>query len=154
MLPVGSQNQAVAPLSRGTTFAACPELAVPVLAVPVRGSLHAMGLSLLQFGTLILLGRLGNGVPPWPFLFICQSIRMPFQFSGHFKSTSLLLGRLAKLLNSAIYIYRVSAERIGLGRESGLADDLLQNPISNRRRPRAATRIPVEGRQRTWPQEL
>src|SRR3954451_23707473 len=78
----------------------------------------------------------------------------PFQHSGHFKSTSLLSGRLAKLLKSAIFMYRVSAERIGLGRESGLADDLLQNPISNRRCSRAATRILVEGRQRTWPQEL
>jgi hypothetical protein len=78
----------------------------------------------------------------------------PFQLSGHLKSTSVLLGQLAKLPKSAIYIYRVSAERIGLGRESGLADDLLQNPISNRRCSGAATRIPVEGRQRTWPQEL
>src|SRR5689334_12712723 len=81
-------------------------------------------------------------------------IPQPFQFLSHFKSASLLLGDLAKLHRSAIYIYRVSAERIGLGRESGLADDLLQNPISNRRCSRAATRIPVEGRQRTWPQEL
>jgi len=33
-----------------------------------------------------------------------------------------LQGHLAKSLKSAIYIHRVSAERIGLGRESGLAE--------------------------------
>jgi cold shock protein len=79
--------------------------------------------------------------------FLCHSNCWAISILKPFKSASLLPGHLAKLHNSAIYIHRVSAERIGLGRESGLADDLLQNPISNRRCSRAATRIPVEGRQ-------
>jgi hypothetical protein len=40
------------------------------------------------------------------------------------------------------------------GAKSGLADDILQNPILNRRRSRAATYFASESRQRTWPQEL
>jgi hypothetical protein len=46
------------------------------------------------------------------------------------RSQVLQVRHLAKLLKSVIYIHRVSAERIGLGRESGLADDLLPKPDS------------------------
>ena len=115
-VPQASRCSRWPPESSGSAFAACPGARF----------LHANGADacfLLQIGTLILLRRIGNGGPPWAVpisyanRFLGRSILVPFQ---------MLLGHLAKLLKSAIYIYRVSAERIGLGRESGLADDLLQ----------------------------
>ena len=104
--------------------------------------------ALLQFGTLILLGQIGN---------VADILRYSWAISVLALFPILHCSSCATLQNrsKALYIsIEFSAERIGLGRESGLADDLLQNPISNRRCSGAATRIPVEGRQRTWPQEL
>ena len=155
MLPVGPLNQAVPPLRTGSSLSQSLPCRCLVPSRPMAWTLSApiwdvdpswadWQWSSARDLSHSCANRFPHAIP----------IPGPFQLSGHLKSTSVLLGQLAKLPKSAIYIYRVSAERIGLGRESGLADDLLQNPISNRRCSRPATRIPVEGRQRTWPQEL
>jgi hypothetical protein len=154
MLPVGPLNQAVPPLSTGSSLS--QSLPSPVFGsvLPMAGTLSApiwdVDPSWANWQWSSATGRSHSGANR----FLCHSNSWAFQFSGISNPRHRCCAHLAKLHKSAIYIHRVSAERIGLGRESGLADDLLQNPISNRQRSRAATRIPVQGRQRTWPQEL
>jgi hypothetical protein len=80
---------------------------------------------------------------------ICTMIPVSPEFSKLLSLCPTLLNRS----KAPIFLHRVSAERIGLARESGLADDLLQNPMLNRLRFSAAIRVHIESRQRKWPEE-